>query len=145
MNFDEFFSIFEGCELKEDKIIIQSKLYEVIDFVKNNYSFDILKEIIAIDNQDLGIELIYHLYSTMDEEDLFISFSTNNSEASSIVNIFKSAQADENEIYDLFGIKFTGNNELKRLYMPEDWQGYPLRKNYIQDEMRQVWNDNDNT
>ena len=61
MNFDEFFSIFEGCELKEDKIIIQSKLYEVIDFVKNNYSFDILKEIIAIDNQDLGIELIYHL------------------------------------------------------------------------------------
>lgn len=145
MNFDEFFSIFEGCELKEDKIIIQSKLYEVIDFVKNNYSFDILKEIIAIDNQDLGIELIYHLYSTMDEEDLFISFSTNNSEASSIVNIFKSAQADENEIYDLFGIKFTGNNELKRLYMPEDWQGYPLRKNYIQDEMRQAWNDNDNT
>ena len=145
MNFDEFFSIFEGCELKEDKIIIQSKLYEVIDFVKNNYSFDILKEIIAIDNQDLGIELIYHLYSTIDEEDLFISFSTNNSEADSIVNIFKSAQADENEIYDLFGIKFIGNNELKRLYMPEDWQGYPLRKDYIQDEMRQVWNDNDNT
>lgn len=145
MNFDEFFSIFEGCELKENKIIIQSKLYEVIDFVKNNYSFDILKEIITIDNQDLGIELIYHLYSTIDEEDLFISFSTNNSEADSIVNIFKSAQADENEIYDLFGIKFIGNNELKRLYMPEDWQGYPLRKDYIQDEMRQVWNDNDNT
>ena len=145
MNFDEFFSIFEGCELKENKIIIQSKLYEVIDFVKNNYSFDILKEIIAIDNQDLGIELIYHLYSTIDEEDLFISFSTNNSEADSIVNIFKSAQADENEIYDLFGIKFIGNNDLKRLYMPEDWQGYPLRKDYIQDEMRQVWNDNDNT
>lgn len=145
MNFDEFFSIFEGCELKENKIIIQSKLYDVIDFVKNNYSFDILKEIIAVDNQALGIELIYHLYSTIDEEDLFISFSTNNSEASSIVNIFKSAQADENEIYDLFGIKFIGNNELKRLYMPEDWQGYPLRKDYIQDEMRQVWNDNDNT
>lgn len=145
MNFEEFFSIFEGCVLKENKIIIQSKLYEVIDFVKNNYSFDILKEIIAIDNQDLGIELIYHLYSTIDEEDLFISFSTNNSEADSIVNIFKSAQADENEIYDLFGIKFIGNNDLKRLYMPEDWQGYPLKKDYIQDEMRQVWNDNDNT
>ena len=145
MNFEEFFSIFEGCELKENKIIIQSKLYDVIDFVKNNYSFDILKEIIAVDNQSLGIELIYHLYSTIDEEDLFISFSTNNSEASSIVNIFKSAQADENEIYDLFGIKFIGNNELKRLYMPENWQGYPLRKDYIQDEMRQAWNDNDNT
>ncbi len=145
MNFEEFFSIFEGCELKENKIIIQSKLYDVIDFVKNNYSFDILKEIIAVDNQSLGIELIYHLYSTIDEEDLFISFSTNNSEASSIVNIFKSAQADENEIYDLFGIKFIGNNELKRLYMPENWQGYPLRKDYVQDEMRQNWNDNDNT
>lgn len=145
MNFEEFFSIFEGCELKENKIIIQSKLYNVIDFVKNNYSFDILKEIIAVDNQSLGIELIYHLYSTIDEEDLFISFSTNNSEASSIVNIFKSAQADENEIYDLFGIKFIGNNELKRLYMPENWQGYPLRKDYVQDEMRQNWNDNDNT
>ncbi len=49
-------------------------------------------------------------------------------EAESIVDIFDSACADEKEIYDMFGIKFIGNDELKRLYMPEDWEGHPLKK-----------------
>ena len=49
---------------------------------------------------------------------------------------------DINEIYDMFGIKFTGNEDLKRLYMPENWEGFPLRKDYVQDDTRLAWNDN---
>ncbi len=143
MNINEFINIFNDSELVDNKIVIKSKLYEAVEFVKNNYSYDILKEIIAIDNKDLGIELIYHLYTTVDEEDLFLSITAKN-EIVSIVDLFPSAQADENEIYDLFGIKFIGNKNLKRLYMPEDWEGFPLRKDYVQNETRLAWNDSDN-
>ena len=62
-------------------------------------------------------------------------------EAESVSSIFDSAVADEKEIYDLFGINFVGNKELKRLYMPEDWEGYPLRKDYVENDERLSWND----
>ena len=131
---------FAECELEENKIIVKSRLKEIISFIYENYDFDILKEIIAVDKQELGVELIYHLYSTTNEEDALISITVKD-EAESVVDIFASAQADENEIFDLFGIKFLGNENLKRLYMPEDWKGFPLRKDYVQDDTRLAWDD----
>ena len=62
-------------------------------------------------------------------------------EIESVSNIFDSAIADEKEIYDLFGINFIGNTELKRLYMPESWKGHPLKKDYVEDDERLRWND----
>mgnify|MGYP000020194369 CR=1 FL=1 len=142
MNWKEFMRVFEDCELDGNKIIIKSQLHDVIKFVVENYTYDILKEIIAVDVQEGNTELIYHMYSTADEEDLFLSITVKD-EAESIVDIFKSAQADENEIFDLFGVKFLGNENLKRLYMPEDWKGFPLRKDYVQDDTRLAWNDDE--
>ena len=141
MNWNEFMRVFEDCELEGNKIIIKSKLHDVIKFVVENYPYNVLKEIIAVDANNNNTELIYHLYSTEDEENLFISIIVNN-ETESITDIFKSAIADENEIFDLFGVKFLGNENLKRLYMPDDWKGFPLRKDYVQDDTRLAWNDN---
>lgn len=135
MDLNKFKEVFNDCELIDNKILIKSKLHDVIEFVKNNYAYDILKEIIAVHNPDNQIELIYHLYTTIDEEDLFISINSNG-EAESIIDLFESARADENEIFDMFGVKFLGNKDLKRLYMPEDWEGFPLRKDYVQDDTR---------
>ncbi len=140
MNISELKNMFADCELTTDKIIIKSNLKKTIEFVKENYGFDILKEIIATDNQDKGIELTYRLYSTDDEEDALISIFVKD-EAESIVDIFDSACADEKEIYDMFGIKFIGNDELKRLYMPEDWEGHPLKKDYQDSDQRLNWNE----
>ncbi len=140
MDINELKNIFGECELCGDKVCVKNNLYEVLEYIKNNYSFNILKSITAV---DLGseIELLYHLYSTEDEEDAIISIKVQN-EADSVIDLFESARADENEIYDMFGVKFTGNEDLKRLYMPENWEGVPLRKDYIQDDMRLAWNDN---
>ncbi len=140
MNWAEFKNVFNDCELVGEKIVIKSQLAKAIEFIKNNYHFEILKEIIAVDNQDDGIELIYKLYSIADDEDVLISISVRD-EIESVSYIFDSAIADEKEIYDLFGIKFNGNSELKRLYMPEAWRGNPLKKNYVEDDERLSWND----
>ncbi len=140
MNISELKNMFADCELTTDKIIIKSNLKKTIEFVKENYGFDMLKEIIAVDQQDKGIELTYRLYSTDDEEDALISIFVKD-EAESIVDIFDSACADEKEIYDMFGIKFIGNEELKRLYMPENWEGHPLKKDYEDNDNRLNWNE----
>ena len=121
-------------------MLIKKDLAKTIAYVKDNYGFSMLKEITAVDCMEQGIELIYHLYSVENEEDLVLSITVNN-EAESISHIFDSAIADENEIYDLFGVNFTGNKELKRLYMPESWKGHPLRKDYKEDDERLRWND----
>ena len=131
---------FNNCEMSDNKIIIKADLLNFVELIKNHYGFDILKEIIAIDNQEQGIELIYNFYSTRDEESLLLSYTTE-TEASSISSLFDSAVADEKEIFDLFGINFIGNRELKRLYMPDSWQGYPLKKDYVENDERLNWND----
>lgn len=140
MNITELKKVFDNCDITEDKIIIKDKLTETLKFIKENYEFNILKEIVAIDNKDKGIELIYRLYSVENEEEALVSISVEN-EAESVSKIFDSAYADEKEIYDLFGVQFIGNDELKRLYMPEAWEGHPLKKDYNEQDERLKWNE----
>ena len=139
MNIEELKNIIEECELSGDKICVKNRLHDVIEFLKTNYSYKILKSVTAVDLGD-EIELIYNLYSIEDEEEVILSTKVQN-EAESVSDLFDSAKADENEIYDMFGVHFIGNEDLKRLYMPENWDGFPLRKDYVQDDTRLAWND----
>jgi NADH-quinone oxidoreductase subunit C len=144
MDINKFKNIFEDVELLGDKIILKNNLREAIIYIVENFSYQMLKDITAVEKMDGNIELTYHLYSVEDEEDLLISIVVKD-EAESVIDIFKSAIADENEIYDMFGIKFTGNNSLKRLYLPQSWEGFPLRKDYIESDERLAWDDFNNT
>ena len=143
MNIEALKNIVDKCELDGDKIVISDKIHDVLEFLKNHYSLNMLKSITAV---DLGneIEILYNLYSVEDEEDVIVSIKVQ-SETETVTDLFESAIAEENEIYDMFGVFFIGNKSLKRLYMPENWEGYPLRKDYVQDDTRLAWNDsNDN-
>ena len=140
MNTAEFMNIFKDVELVGNKIVLKDEISKAVEFVKLNYDFNILKEIIAVDLGEEGIELNYHLFSVENEEDLILS-TVVTGEAESVSNIFDSAIADENEIYDLFGINFIGHDDLKRLYMPESWKGNPLKKDYVEDDEKLRWND----
>jgi NADH-quinone oxidoreductase subunit C/D len=140
MNWLEFKNIFKDADIIGEKIVIKSELVKTLDFIKNNYHFDVLKNITAVDLKDEGVELIYYLFNIADEENLLVSILVKD-EAESVCKIFDSAVADEKEIYDLFGIKFVGNEELKRLYMPETWIGHPLKKDYVENDERLNWND----
>ena len=140
MNIEALKNIAQDCELIGEKIFVKDNIFNVVDFVKNTYNFDFLKSITAVDNGDSGIELIYRLFNSVDEEEVVISTFVKE-EAESVSSIFDSAVADEKEIFDLFGVKFVGNKELKRLYMPESWNGHPLRKDYVNNDERLSWND----
>ena len=79
--------------------------------------------------------------SSETSETLSVSYYTDNYTAPTVTDIYKSANFDECEIFDLFGIEFIGNKNLKRLLMPENWVGHPLLKSYVQNDERLVWND----
>lgn len=124
-----------------------SKLPDVLGFLKNNaeFDFDMLVSITAI---DLGVELnkfelIYDLYSSKNFQSVRVSvlIDRNAPHVPSVVDVFKSAYFDECENFDMFGIIFDKNPDLKRLLMPKGWEGYPLRKDYRQDDKRLSWNE----
>ena len=125
------------------KLVCVDNIVEVLDFVKNNsqYSLDMLLSITAVDLND-KIELIYDLYSTLTDKNLKISVYVRDNLSQSVVSVYKSAYFDECEIYDLFGVSFEGNKNLKRLLMPESWSGHPMLKSYKQNDERLCWNEN---
>ena len=136
----DFLDKFNNCEISNDKIIIKSDSSAVFALVKDKYGFDILKEIAAVDKRDLGTELNYRLYSTENDENVVLTVYSKGT-ADSVSDLYDSAVADEKEIYDLFGIKFEGNRELKRLYLPESFSGHPLKKDYESNDERLSWNE----
>lgn len=142
-NFSILKAKFSNVDLiNESKVVVNSELVQVLDYLKNTpeFDFDILTSIIAIDLTD-KIELIYQLMSSETSETLSVSYYTDNYTAPTVTDIYKSANFDECEIFDLFGVEFIGNKNLKRLFMPENWVGHPLLKSYVQNDERLVWND----
>ena len=139
MNIEKLQEFSSECEIKDGKLVIKSNLLKTLSFIKESYKFEILKEIIAVDCGEY-IELIYNLFSSEHEENVLVSINVKES-IESITSLFDSAVADEREIYDLFGVKFVGHEDLKRLYMPEGWNGHPLKKDYSINDSRLDWNE----
>src|SRR5262249_11723813 len=96
-------------------------------------SFDYLSFLTAIDWKT-HFELVYYLVSTRHKHKLVMKVKLDdraNAQAPSVMPVWITADWQEREIFDLFGIRFTGPPYLKRLLMPEDWEGHPLRKDYV--------------
>ena len=95
--------------------------------------FDMLSCITGIDNgPEANIEMVYNLYSVPHDLHLMIKTAIDRSkpEIDSVSNVWRTADWHERECYDLLGIVFTNHPDLRRILLPEDWEGYPLRKDY---------------
>ena len=77
-------------------------------------------------------EVVYHLYSISKNHRLRIKVSVEERDCvvDSVVSVWKAANWQEREIYDLLGIEFRGHPDLRRILMSDDWEGHPLRKDY---------------
>lgn len=79
--------------------------------------------------------LVYHLFSFRLKKPVIIKaiIPATNLKIKSIDPLFGNANWLEREVWDLFGIDFSGSRDLRRIMLPEDWQGFPLRKDYVQE------------
>jgi NADH-quinone oxidoreductase subunit C len=90
-----------------------------------------LRSVTGVD-VETHMEVIYHLISFDSKQNYCFKVKTPRDQASvpSVTPIWSTANWNEREIYDLFGIEFTGHPDLRRIMMPDDWVGHPLRKDY---------------
>ena len=95
-------------------------------------AFDYLFCITGVDWKT-HLTMVYHLSSTIHRHTIVVKAKIadrNNAAIESIYNIWATAELNEREAYDLFGINFTNHPDLRRLFLTDDWVGYPLRKDY---------------
>ena len=93
--------------------------------------FDFLFCVTAVDWRT-HLAMIYHLTSTIHRHTLVVKIKLESAdpEVQTVSGIWRTAEFHEREAYDLFGVVFTGHPDLRRLFMTDDWKGWPLRKDY---------------
>lgn len=84
----------------------------------------------GVKEEDLSI--VYHLYAMQHRHSVVLKTSVPKTDAylPTVSHIWKTADWHEREAYDLYGILFEGHTDLRRILLPDDWEGYPLRKDY---------------
>jgi NADH-quinone oxidoreductase subunit C len=105
----------------------------VCDALRRTLGFDLLAEVTAIDffPREPRYEVIYHLVSIPNRRRLRLKVPVaHGGSVPTVQHIWPSAGWPEREVWDLFGIGVDGHPDLRRILMPEDWEGHPLRKDY---------------
>ncbi len=95
--------------------------------------FDLLADITCVDHfpADPRFAVVYQLYSTSRHHWLRLKVRTNADQAvPSLTPVWPSANWCEREVFDLFGVQFAGHPFLRRIMMPDNWEGHPMRKDY---------------
>ena len=127
----------------QDFYITKKDIRAVLDYLKNSPQtmFSRLECIVAKDNTN-NYSLTYILNSEKYNTKCAVSYCIdyNDSTTESIYDIYKSANWEEREIFDLFGITFKNHPNLKRILLPNSFKGHPLRKNYTPEDKRLAWN-----
>lgn len=102
------------------------------DDAKTQYNF--LSDITCVDwyPSEPRFEVVYSLLSLPRKDRVRLKVKLNGDDAnlSSLTSLWPSADFFEREVFDLFGVRFQGHPNLRRIMMPEDWEGHPLRKDY---------------
>lgn len=117
-------------------VIPAESLVEVMSFLHTNDQlyFDMLSCITGLDNgpEAGSMEVIYNLYSIPNDLHLMVKvvLQRDDLKVDSLVEIWKTADWQEREVYDMYGIHFNNHPDLRRILMPADWEGFPLRKDY---------------
>jgi len=101
-------------------------------FAHKDWKLHYLRHLSGIDQQT-HLEVIYHLLNMHTQAEVVIRVKTERSApiVASVTSIWQTANWNEREVYDLLGISFSGHPDLRRIMMPDDWIGHPLRKDYV--------------
>jgi NADH-quinone oxidoreductase subunit C len=110
-------------------------LVNICKFLKEEpeFRFDYLMSLTAVDWPD-RFEVVYHLYSVPLKHyaTLKVKVDKEAPVMPSVTPVWKAGDWQEREVYDMFGIEFTGHPDLRRILLEPGWDGYPLRKDYVE-------------
>jgi NADH-quinone oxidoreductase subunit C len=123
------------AERAEPTLFIEgARIVEVCSFLKKEQAFLRLSGITAVDwsPADPRFEVVYLLHSLDRNTRLRLKCWVRESECEidSVTGVWRSANWYEREVFDMFGVVFRGHPDLRRILMPSDWEGHPLRKDY---------------
>ena len=111
-----------------------AKIVSVCGFLKYDRKFVRLSTVTAVDRYpaEPRFEVVYHLHSVEPCQRLRLKCRVRGEDPviESVVSVWRSANWYEREVFDLFGIQFVNHPDLRRILLPDDWQGHPLRKDY---------------
>jgi NADH-quinone oxidoreductase subunit C len=111
-----------------------SIVYELLQMLRDGEQFDYCVDVTAVhypQRKDQEFDLVWILYSFAHNQRVRVKALLKDGDpAPSVVGLWSSANWLERECYDMFGIRFEGHPDLRRILLPDGWQGFPLRKEY---------------
>lgn len=137
-------AIREAVEDRKQAILVveRERLEEIARYTRDQEKFDLLSDLTAVDwpKREKRFEVVLNLYSFAQKARLRIKAQVGEAESvASLCGVWPTANWLEREVYDMFGIEFAGHPGLKRILLPEEWQGFPLRKDYDILTQDQAW------
>jgi NADH-quinone oxidoreductase subunit C len=120
-------------------VVDPTQFLDVMSFLKNDpeLRFDFLRSVTGVDwPEEKRLESVYHLYSyeTGLAHVVKLYCDREAPEAPTVEGLWPTANWFEREVYDLSGIVYLGHSDLRRIMLPDDWVGHPLRKDYVEQE-----------
>ncbi len=119
----------------ETLVIDRESLLEIVTFLKNKpYEYNMLLDLTCVDflGQEPRFEMVYHLLSLPKSHRLRIKTRLSEKDPSidSLTSLWENANWLEREVFDMFGVHFKSHPDLRRIFMYDGFEGYPLRKDY---------------
>ena len=123
-------------------VVDRSVCHQVIATLRNQFGYASLTDISAVHypKDERPFEMFWILYSMPAEDRVRIKARfAETDEVPSITDLWVGANWLEREVYDMFGLRFSGHPDLRRILMPDGWAGHPLRKDYGAEQQDQAW------
>jgi len=121
-----------------------ARIVEVCDYLKRDEKspFNYLSDLTCVhvpDREEAPFEIVYNLYSISANERVRLNVATSEDGVESVTSVWPAANWMEREVYDLFGVRFKNHPDLRRLLLPPDWEGHPLRKDVSLEFVENAW------
>ena len=135
--------------LKDAHCVVQAARWiEVCQYLKGEQGFDFLQDLTATDHPKEGLlRVVAHFYG-YGHRTMFVAkveLPRMDAKIASLAAVWRAAEWMEREVFDLFGVIFEGHPDLRRVLLPDDWVGHPLRKDYVEaGGYREISNERDN-